>query len=84
MSLKQRLSVIQRGEQTISEYLQQIRTIAVILALIGLPILQDDLILYTFNGIGPDYKEIVAPIKAYDTCISFEYLRDKLTQFESY
>ncbi|KAH0682247.1 hypothetical protein KY289_019999 [Solanum tuberosum] len=54
------------------------------LALVGSPILQDDLILYTLNGVGPDYKEIAAAIKPRDTCISFEDLHDKLTDFESY
>ncbi|KAH0685869.1 hypothetical protein KY284_016422 [Solanum tuberosum] len=45
---------------------------------------RDDLILYTLNGVGPDYKEIAAAIKARDTCISFEDLHGKLTDFESY
>lgn len=52
--------------------------------LVGSPILQDYLILYILNKVGPDYKEIVVTVKAHDTCISFEDLHDKLTDFESY
>lgn len=84
MSLKERLFVIQRGEQTITKYLQQIRTMEDDLSLAGSPIVQDDLILYTLNGVGADYREIAAAIKARDTCISFEDIHDKLTDFKSY
>lgn len=57
MSLKECLSVNQQGEPTMSKYLQQIRTMADNLGPVGSPIVQDDLILYTLNRVGPDYKE---------------------------
>uniref|UniRef100_K4B587 Uncharacterized protein n=1 Tax=Solanum lycopersicum TaxID=4081 RepID=K4B587_SOLLC len=74
MSLKERISVIKRGEQIVSKYLQQICTTAHNFYLVGSPILQDDLILYILDGVFPDYKEIIVSIKAHDTCISFEDL----------
>lgn len=84
MSLKERLSVIQRGEQTITKYLQQIRTMEDDLSLASSPVVQDDLILYTLKGVDLDYREIAAAIVARDTCISFEDIHDKLTDFKSY
>ena len=69
MSFKERIFVIQRGEQIVTKCLQQICTMADDLYLVGSPILHDDLILYTLDGVCPDYKEIVVAIKARDTCI---------------
>ncbi|KAK2976298.1 hypothetical protein RJ640_002726 [Escallonia rubra] len=54
------------------------------LALVDNPLSEDDLVLYTIAGVGPEFKEIVAAIRARDTPISFDELYDKLGDYELY
>ncbi|KAK2975381.1 hypothetical protein RJ640_012392 [Escallonia rubra] len=82
MSLKERLLNNPRGNRSIPEYLQQMRAIADDLALVDNPISEDDLVLYILVGIGPEFKEIAAALRARDTPISFDELYDKLGDYE--
>jgi hypothetical protein len=84
MHLKDKLALITRGTQSISEYLQTIKSAADELALAGVPQSNDDLLLYSLRGLGSEYKEIVAAIRARDSPISFEELHDKLLKQEVY
>jgi hypothetical protein len=84
MHLKDKLALITRGTQSISEYLQTIKSAADELALAGVPQSNDDLLLYSLRGLGSEYKEIVAAIRARDSPISFEELHDKLLEQEVY
>ena len=43
-----------------------------------------NLVICTLNGIGPEYREISAVVRARDNTITFEELRDKLTEYESF
>lgn len=55
------------------------------LAIIDHLILEDDLILYILNGLGPEYCAITAPILTRDTSLSFdEDLHNLLVGHESY
>lgn len=54
------------------------------IALIDHPILEDDQALYVLNGLGPDFCEIAAPIRAKETSLTFEELHDILVGHESY
>ncbi|KAK2988027.1 hypothetical protein RJ640_011290 [Escallonia rubra] len=82
MSLKERLMNNPRGTRSIQEYLQHMRAIADDLALVDNPLFEDDLVLYTLTGVGPEFKEIAAPLRARDTPISFDELYDKLGDYE--
>ncbi|KAK2966557.1 hypothetical protein RJ640_014526 [Escallonia rubra] len=82
MCLKERLLNNPRGTRSIPEYLQHMRAIADDLALIDNPLSEDDLVLYTLGGLGPEFKEIAAAIRARDTSISFDELYDKLGDYE--
>ncbi|KAK2975201.1 hypothetical protein RJ640_022093 [Escallonia rubra] len=82
MSLKERLLNNPRGTRSIQEYLQHMRAIADDLALVDNPLSEDDLVLYTLAGVGPEFKEIAAAIRARDTPISFDELYDKLGDYE--
>ncbi|KAK2985951.1 hypothetical protein RJ640_017579 [Escallonia rubra] len=82
MSLKERLLNNPHGTRSIPEYLQHMRAIADDLALIDNPLSEDDLVLYTLGGLGPEFKEIAAAIRARDTSISFDELYDKLGDYE--
>lgn len=67
ISLKERLLDNPRRSRSISEYLQEMRTIADDLALMDNPISEDDLILHILAGIGPEFKEVVVAIRVRDT-----------------
>ncbi|KAK2977799.1 hypothetical protein RJ640_029844 [Escallonia rubra] len=82
MSLKERLLNNPRGTRSIPEYLQQMRAIADDLALVDNPLSEDDLVIYILVGIGPEFKEIDAALRARDTPISFDELYDKLGDYE--
>jgi len=53
-------------------------------ALIDHPISKDDLTIYILNGLGPDFREIIAPIWARECSMSFEELYDLLVSHECY
>ncbi|KAK2968892.1 hypothetical protein RJ640_013235 [Escallonia rubra] len=82
MSLKERLLNNPRGTRSIQEYLQHMRAIADDLALVDNPLSEDDLVLYTLAGVGPEFKEIAVAIRARDAPISFDELYDKLGDYE--
>ena len=44
----------------------------------GYSLSEDEIILYVLNGLGNDFKEISATIRAKDSPVTFEELHDKL------
>ena len=62
MQLKEELTLIQRGNQTITEYFHAVKTLADEITIIDHSISDDDLTLYVLNGLGANFREIVAPI----------------------
>ena len=84
MQLKEDLTLNHRGSRTVTEFLQAIKLTANELARIDHPVTDDDLTLYVLNGLGPDFREIVAPIRAREHPIRFEELHDLLIGHESY
>ncbi|XP_020089007.1 uncharacterized protein LOC109710684 [Ananas comosus] len=84
MSLKDRLSSLSRGTKSVSEYLQLIKTTADELAIVDSPLDDIDLVIYTLNGLGPEFKEISAAMKAPENPITFEELYDKLIDYENF
>jgi len=65
MQLKEELTLIQRGNQLIFDYLHDVKALADEIAIIDRPILDDDLTLYALNGLGTDFWEIIVPIRMY-------------------
>jgi hypothetical protein len=59
MQLKEELTLIQRGNRPISEYLHTVKSLVDEIALIDHPIFDDDLTLYVLHGLGPEFREIV-------------------------
>ena len=84
MQLKEDLTLLQRGSQSITEFLHSVKNIADELALIDAPVTNDDLTLYILNGLGLEYREIVAPIRTRATSLTFEELHDLLLGHERY
>ncbi|XP_038973307.1 uncharacterized protein LOC103697397 isoform X2 [Phoenix dactylifera] len=84
MQLKESLSLAQRGSSSVTEYLQLVKGLADELAAIDAPLSSDDLTLYVLNGLGSDFRDIVAPIRAREKAFSFEELHDLLVSHEMY
>ncbi|KAF5466102.1 hypothetical protein F2P56_016057 [Juglans regia] len=84
MQLKEELTLIQRGNRSIPNYLHVVKALADDIALIDHPISEDDLTPYVLNGLGPDFGEIAAPILAREKSLMFEKFHDLLVNHESY
>ena len=54
------------------------------IVIIDHPISDNDLTLYILNGLGPDFRETAAPIRAREKSLVFEKLHDLLVGHESY
>ncbi|KAF5455151.1 hypothetical protein F2P56_024756, partial [Juglans regia] len=84
VQLKEDFTLIKRGNRTIPNYLHTVKALVDEIALIDHPIFDDDLTLYILNGLGPDFYEIVAPIRAREKSMGFEELHGLLVGHESY
>jgi hypothetical protein len=84
LQLKEDLTLIKRENKTVQEYLYTVKTLADEIAIIDHPISADDLTLYILNGLGPDFREIVAPIRAREKSLTFKELHDLLVSHEAY
>ena len=84
MQLKKELTLIQRGNRSVPNYLHVVKALANEIVLIDHPISDDDLTLYVINGLGPNFREIAAPIQAREKSLVFEELHDLLVGHESY
>jgi hypothetical protein len=84
MQLKENLTLSNRRSCIVTEFLQGIKVIADELAIIDHPVLDDDLTLYILNGLGIEFREIAAPIRARKTSLKFEEIHDLLVSHESY
>lgn len=82
MSLKEQLSRLTKGTQSVTDYMSKIKSISDELTIIGSPLDDLDLVIHTLNGLGQDYKEISAAVRARESSISFEDLFDKLQEHE--
>ena len=84
MQLKEELTLIQRGTRSITEYLYVVNALADEIAIIDHPISDDNLTLYVLNGLGPNFREIVAPIRARESSLAFEELHNLLVGHDAY
>ena len=84
MYLKEKLSRSSKGSQTITAYLQGIKSVSDELAIIDCPVDDLDLVIHTLNGLGSEFKEIAAVIRTHETPITFDELHDLLHDFETY
>ena len=84
MQLKEELTLIQRGDRSITKYLHAVKALVDEIAIIDHSISDDDLTLYVLNGLGLDFREIVAPIRARESSLAFEELHDLLVGHEAY
>ena len=83
MQLKE-LTLIQWRNLFVTDYLHTMKAFADEIALIDHPISDDDLTLYILNGLGSDFKDIVASIWAWPTTLALEELHDLLVRHSNY
>jgi hypothetical protein len=84
MQLKEELTMIKKGNQSIQTYLHSVKSLADEISLIDHPIFEDDLTLYILNGLGTDFREIAGPIRARERPLTFEELHDLLVSHDAY
>ncbi|GMY30384.1 CCHC-type integrase [Fagus crenata] len=58
--------------RSIQEYMHTVKALANEIAFINHPISEDDFTLYILNGLGPDFRGIVAPSELHDLLVSHE------------
>ncbi|KAA8533079.1 hypothetical protein F0562_033388 [Nyssa sinensis] len=63
-------------------YMSRVKSLVDDLALIGHPLNNAQIVTYILNGLGDEFKELVAAVRVHDTPISFEDLYDKLLDEE--
>ncbi|XP_038701850.1 uncharacterized protein LOC119998576 [Tripterygium wilfordii] len=76
--------MLQCGSKSVSEYLQTMKVLDDELAQIDHPLCNDDMTLYVLQGLGSEYREIVAHIRAREKSLTFEELHEMLIPHESY
>lgn len=81
-TLRDILAKLSKDEKSVTDYLREIRTVSDELATAGAPVDTAELVVKILSGLGSDYKEISAAIRARDNPISFEELQDKLVDHE--
>lgn len=71
-----------KGNRSITDFLQDMRSIADDLALAQNPISEEDLMVHILSQLGDEYANIVAAIKVRETALSYSELFEKLIDFE--
>ncbi|RVW71302.1 Retrovirus-related Pol polyprotein from transposon RE1 [Vitis vinifera] len=80
--LKDHLKNITKGSQSITDYMQSIKTRADELAALGKPLDQEDLIEKVLEGLDENYQSIIDAVNGHDSTISFDELHEKLINKE--
>ena len=81
-SLRDQLARVTKDSRSITEYIHTIRSFSDELATAGALVSNPELIVKILSGLGPEFREISAAIRARDTPISYEELFEKLLDFE--
>lgn len=84
MQLQKELVLSQHGIHLVSEFLHSIKATIDELALINTPLTNDNLTLHVLNGLGAEFHDIVAIIRARETSLTFKELHDLLIGHEAY
>lgn len=83
MQLKEEITLIKRDSKSVQE-LHTVKSLADEISLIYHRILGDDLTIYILNGLGSDFREIAAPIRAGERPLSFEELHSLVIDHDVY
>ncbi|GKV20012.1 hypothetical protein SLEP1_g30193 [Rubroshorea leprosula] len=82
ITLKERLQNMRRDGRSVADYLRNLKTVVDELGTIDRPLNDDDLTVYILNGLGLEFREIAASLRARDSSLSFDDLHDRLVAHE--
>ena len=82
LQLRMQLQSVHRGDKSINEYMQSIRTIVNNLAAIGNPISDPDLLIHVLAGLGPQYDSFIPSITTRIDQVSLDTLHGLLSSHE--
>jgi len=74
MQLKQELHNLQKNKMNINDYSTKVKNLANVLASIGAPVDDEDLVAMTLNGLGKDYSQLRTLIPVRKTFFDFQDL----------
>ncbi|KAK6130844.1 hypothetical protein DH2020_035413 [Rehmannia glutinosa] len=77
------LTKVSQEGKSISDYMQNVKTIIDDLAMIGHNLSDGEIVVHTLNGLTNEYKELKAALRARESPISFEELVEKLLDYET-
>ncbi|XP_015165063.1 uncharacterized protein [Solanum tuberosum] len=72
MSLRENLNTIQKGNLSITVYLQKIKEICTKIASVGVHISADEVFLHVIHGFPFEYNSIASTLRARETAITFQ------------
>ncbi|KAH0741192.1 hypothetical protein KY290_034235 [Solanum tuberosum] len=81
-SLRDQLARLSKDSRPVANYLHQVRSFYNELATAGATITNDELVVKILSGLGSDFREISAAIRARDSIISYDELYAKLIDYE--
>ncbi|KAH0651477.1 hypothetical protein KY285_031594 [Solanum tuberosum] len=81
-SVRDRLARLAKETLPVADYLHQVRSLCDELATAGAPVSNEELIVKILTGLGPEFREISATIRAKDSTISYTELYEKLLDHE--
>ncbi|KAH0709535.1 hypothetical protein KY284_010962 [Solanum tuberosum] len=79
---RNQLQNIKKASKSVTEYLHEVRSVSNALKVASSPVQDEELILKIISGLGPEYREIYAAVRAWDASLSYEELFHKLTNHE--
>ncbi|XP_060957927.1 retrovirus-related Pol polyprotein from transposon RE2 isoform X2 [Cannabis sativa] len=83
LQLKCQLTNLQKGNLSISDYVDKIKFVCDSLAIAGHPVNDFDLILHLLNGLGPEFDSVVSSITSRSENLSLEEVQALLMSHES-
>lgn len=84
MQLKEELTMIKKGNQSVQEYRHIVKALADEISLIDHSISDDDITPYILNGLGSNFREIATPIHIRLNPLNFKELHDLLVRHNAY
>lgn len=82
-SLKLQLLELNKGSQSIDDYLRHAKSLADQLSAINKPVSDEDLVLATLHGLGPDYLMLRTALSQHSSLPNFTELRARIYAFDA-
>lgn len=82
-SLKLQLLELNKGSQSVDDYLRHAKSLADQLAAIKKPVSDEDLVLATLHGLGPDYLMLRTALSQHSSLPTFTELRARIFAFDA-